>query len=179
MKKDFWYLGGISILFIAVAILFYLHLSFSTQFVYVDSSRLLNNYQGMLDARGEYQKKATSWKANIDTLTMELQNSIKTHEKEMGGMTAKERQLSEELLRNKQKQLLDYQQAIQGQAQQEDQAMTQKVVERVNAYLKKYGENHHYKIIFAANETGNIVYAQDGLDITETIIKGLNEEYGK
>ena len=133
----------------------------------------------MVDARAEYQKKANTWKANVDTLSLGLQNAIKQHEKEMAGMTAKERQLSEELLRTKQKQLMDYQQAIQNQAQQEDYAMTQKVVERMNAYLKKYGENHHYKIIFAANESGNIVYAQDGLDITETIIKGLNEEYNQ
>ena len=70
--------------------------------VYVDSNRLLNEYQGMVDARVEYQKKATSWKANIDTLQNEVTRSIMDYEKEVGKMTAKEKKLSQELIRTKQ-----------------------------------------------------------------------------
>ncbi|MFM8914577.1 MAG: OmpH family outer membrane protein, partial [Flammeovirgaceae bacterium] len=67
--------------------------------VYVDSSKLLNGYKGMQAARQEYQKKATSWKANVDTLTKELQSAIMKYEKEAGKMTAKEKSLTQELLK--------------------------------------------------------------------------------
>src|SRR5690606_10095161 len=95
--------------------------------VYVDSSRLINGYSGMLEARKSYQQKAEIWKANIDTLTNEVKQQIMTYEKESGKMTAKERQLSQELIRTKQEQLAQYQQAMNTQAHQEDQKMTGEV----------------------------------------------------
>jgi outer membrane protein len=145
--------------------------------VYVDSSKLLNNYKGMQAARAAYQQKANAWKANIDTLANEIQQQIFTYEMESPKMTAKERQLSQELIRNKQKQFSDYQQAMNTQAQQEDSKMTSDVVTQINAYLKKYGESKGYKIILAATEYGNLAYADEGLDITDEVLEGLNREY--
>lgn len=145
--------------------------------VYVDSSKLLNNYKGMQAARAVYQQKANAWKANIDTLASEVQQQIFTYEKESPKMTTKERQLSQELIRNKQKQFADYQQAMNAQAQQEDAKMTSDVVTQINAYLKKYGESKGYKVILAATEYGNLAYADEGLDITDAVLEGLNRDY--
>lgn len=145
--------------------------------VYVNSGKLLNEYQGMIDARAAYQQKAGVWKANVDTLAQEVQQAIFKYEKESPKMTGKERQLSQELIRTKQGQLAQYQQALNAQAQQEDQKMTSEVVTQVNAYLKKYGEAHGYKIILAATEYGNLAYAEEKLDITADVIVGLNQEY--
>lgn len=145
--------------------------------VYVDSNQLINNYKGMQDARKVYQQKASSWKANIDTLTQEVQQQIMKYEKESAKMTVKERQLSQELIRTKQKQLMDYQQAMNTQAQQEDSKMTAEVISQINAYIKKYGERKGYTIVMAATDYGNIAYADEGLDITAEVLEGLNKEY--
>jgi outer membrane protein len=145
--------------------------------VYVDSAKLLNNYKGMAAARAAYQTKANSWKANVDTLASEVQKLIFTYERESISMTAKERALSQELIRTKQRQFTDYQQAIQTQAQQDDSKMTSDVITQVNAYLKKYGEERGYKVILAATEYGNLAYADEALDITDEVLEGLNAAY--
>jgi outer membrane protein len=145
--------------------------------VYVDSNELINNYKGMQDARKVYQQKASSWKANIDTLAQEVQQQIMKYEKESAKMTVKERQLSQELIRTKQKQLMDYQQAMNTQAQQEDSKMTTEVISQINAYIKKYGEQKGYTIVMAATDYGNIAYADERLDITAEVLEGLNKEY--
>src|SRR5688572_20969789 len=172
------FLVGLGVLnLIAVIFLFVYLFPSANKIVYIDSAKLLNNYKGMQDARAAYQQKASAWKANVDTLTVEVQRQIMTYEKESPKMTIKERQLSQELIRTKQKQLYDYQQALNTQAQQEDAKMTADVVTQVNAYIKKYGESHGYKIILAATEYGNLAYAHEGLDITDEILYGLNKEY--
>jgi outer membrane protein len=148
-----------------------------TKLVYVDSAKLVNEYQGMQEARKAYQQKTTTWKANIDTLAKEVQSQIMSYEKESAKLSAKERKLSEELIRVKQKQLMDYQQAMNAQAKQEDEKMTGAVISQVNAYLKKYGKSKGYKIVMAATEYGNIAYADEGLDITDEVLEGLNKEY--
>ncbi|HTJ52104.1 MAG TPA: OmpH family outer membrane protein [Cyclobacteriaceae bacterium] len=175
LQKTFNWLSLLSLL----SILTFGIYSFTHQqsLVFVNSSELINGYKGMQDARKAYQQKATTWKTNIDTLANEVQSKIMDYEKESSKMTAKERQLSQELIRTKQKQLADYQQAMNTQAQQEDSKMTGEVVTQINSYLKKYGKSHGYKIVLAATEYGNIAYADEGLDITKEVLEGLNKEY--
>ena len=101
---------GISLLNLIVITLFVSYYIFKEQpIVYVDSNKLVNGFQGMVDARKVYQQKAMSWKANIDTLANEVQQQIFKYEKESSNMTVKERELSQELIRTKQKQLAEYQ----------------------------------------------------------------------
>lgn len=165
-----------AVIIIAVGFLLYKEYS-RERIVYIDSAQLVNGYLGMKEARNSYQQKSVTWKANIDTLMQEVQRSIQMHEKEMSGMTQKERELSEELIKTKQKQLRDYQRAIQEKAQQEDTQMTTLVLEEVNTFLKEYGKKNNYRIIMAATEYGNLAYADEGLDITDDVLEELNKRY--
>jgi len=149
----------------------------SKDLVFVDSSKLINNYKGMMDARKAYQQKAVVWQANVDTLVNEIQNDLKKFEKENAQMTPKERELTRQLLQNKQQQLADYQKATQQQAAQEDGQMTKQVVDEINQYIKDYGKRNKLKIILAATDYGNIAYAEEGIDITDEILEGLNKKY--
>jgi len=92
-------------------------------------------------------------------------------------MTFQERQLSLELIHTKQKQLKEYQQALNTQAKQEDSKLTAEVIAQINAFIKKYGERRGYTIVMAATDYGNIAYADEGLDITDDVLDGLNKEY--
>jgi outer membrane protein len=176
MTQKFLVSIGIVNLLAVIALSVYIFMS-DQKIVYVNSNKLLNSYKGMADARAEYEKKTSTWKANIDTLASEIQRQIFKYEEQASSMTAKERQLSQELVRTKQKQFSEYQQAVSTQAQQEDSKITGEVITQVNAYLKKYGEEKGYKIILAATEYGNLAYADDGLDITDEVLEGLNKEY--
>lgn len=175
MNRFLLVLGLLNLLGIIILGSFYI--TNRQELVYVDSGKLVNGYQGMIDARQDYQKKTIQWRANIDTLTAEVKRSIMDYEQGSSNMTAKEKQLSQELIRAKQGQLMQYQQAMKSQAQQEDSKMTSDVLTQVNAYIRKYGEAHGYTIILAATEYGNIAYAKENLDITSTILDGLNKEY--
>lgn len=168
----------LSILNLTTLVIFLIYYFTSrNELVYVESNKLLDQYQGMIDARKVYQQKALTWQANIDTLSNEVKRQIGDYEKEMSRMTRKEKQLSEELIRTKQQQLNEYQQAMNAKAQQEDAEMTQRVLSQVNGYLKRYGEEKGYKVILAATDYGNIAYAEERFNITDEVILGLNSEY--
>ncbi|HAM99263.1 MAG TPA: hypothetical protein DCQ26_11710 [Marinilabiliales bacterium] len=145
--------------------------------VYVDIGKLMQEYQGMKDARAEYEKKAAQWQANADTLVAQWQNELKAYEKEHNSLTKKERELKEELLRNKQQQINQYHEAIKLKMQDEDRALTQNVVNAINDYIKEYGKSKGYTFILGANGSGNIAYATESRDITPAIIEGLNKQY--
>lgn len=165
----------VSLSFSALIILF-IFLRPAPKIAYVDSAKLINGYQGMIDARQVYQKKVTGWQANIDTLTKEVQQRLGAYEKDSPKMSGKERDLSRELIRTKEQQLREYSEAMNAQAQQEDSKMTAEVISQMNAFIKKYGEANRYTIIFAATN-GNVVYANDAIDLTNEVLEGLNKEY--
>ena len=165
------------LLIVGLVGLYYLHFAGTEKIAYVDSAKLLANYKGMQQARQAYQQKASVWQANIDTLSQEVQAALKDFEKTQAQLSKKEQELSKELLQNKQQQLVNYQKAIQEKATQEDQKMTQSVITEVNNYLAEFGNKHGYQVILVANETGTIAYAQEGMDVTEKVLAGLNQQF--
>lgn len=143
---------------------------------YVDSGKLLSGYKAMVTARAEFEKKQSVWKSNIDTLTKEVQDAIAKYEKTAISGSGSEKQLAKEFINSKQKQLYDYQTAVQQNAQQEEQKLTQTVLTTVNSYLSRYGKKHGYQLILIA-ANGNLAYADPDLDITDKIVEALNKEY--
>jgi outer membrane protein len=174
-QRIFNVVGTVSLL--SVILIGYYLFSNQQRIVYVDSAQLINGFSGMQVARKEYQRKATAWKTNIDSLGQELQRIVSRYEKDRAHFSKNETRLSEELIQTKRKQLVEYQRAITTQAQSEEGKVTQDVIAQINAYLKKYGQQHRYKIILAATDYGNVAYAEDGLDITKEVLEGLNKEY--
>ena len=147
--------------------------------VYVDITKLLQEYKGMKDAREVFEQKMIGWKSRQDTLLTEWQNELKAYEKERISLNSKERMLREELLQNKQDKIANYQEAIKLQKEQEEHKLTMSVINRINEYLTEFGKQKGYTFILGATGTGNIVYADESRDITDIILKGLQEEYEK
>ena len=148
-----------------------------TNLVYVDVNKLLESYKRTEIVRSEFEKKAKTLQSNVDSLILGWQEDLKTYEKERSKMTKKEISLKQELLNNKQQQISSYQQAIQKQIQEEDKKATQTVINDINDYVKEYGKKKGYEIIFGASGSGNIMYADEGTDLTEKILEGLNNEF--
>jgi outer membrane protein len=148
----------------------------NTKIVYVDSNKLMNGYKGMIEARKEYERKHSTWQANVDSLARDVQDAIKKYSKDLALGTEKEKQLSKELIQRRQKELYDYQNAIKQNAQQEEDRLNQGVYNTVNAFLLRYGKRHGYKMILIASN-GNIGYADPSMEITDQIVEDLNKEY--
>lgn len=106
-----------------------------------------------------------------------MEASVTEYASAKSKLTARERALTEELIKSKQDQFLNYQEVISGNLQKADQELSAKVLAQVNDYIKRYGESKGLTIIFAATQQGNIAYANKELDLTEVLLKGLNEEF--
>lgn len=153
--------------------------SSENEIVYVDAQKLVNDYKGMQDARKEFESKTLVWRANLDTLRLEAESTIKEYELTREKLSAKEQNLMEELIQSRQEQFLNYQQIVNEKIQKEDQELTGKVLTTVNQFMKDYGRLKGYRIIMAATQYGNIIYAEEHTDITDDVLEGLNMAYSK
>lgn len=143
---------------------------------YVDSNKLLKEYVEMKDARKELEEKTKVWKSNVDTLTVQVEKQIEQYEKTSSRMSSKEQALSRELINTRQRELMQYQQAIQSQAGEEEQKIMGKVLNNVNTYLAEYGKKKGCSyLLLAAN--GNMAYGEESLNLTDEVLKELNNTY--
>ena len=165
---------------IGLASLFYLHLAHPPlRVAYVNSNRLLDDYQGMVEARRTYTQQRQEWQNNLDTLRQETSRGIAAYQQQRARLTPAQRQARETELRGKQQQLLEYQRTVGEQNGVLQQQMTQPIVDSTNAFVRRYGKDNNYDLVLLTADGDNVAYAKDGLDITVPVLKELNAEYQK
>lgn len=144
---------------------------------YVDTGQLMEQYHEMQEARKTFELKSAEWQAKADTLQQELELAIHDYERNRTSLTSAEADAMLRELETKRLQFVQYQQSVSQQAKEEDDKLTAEVFEKVNLYMREYGKQHHYKIIFGTTSGGNIIYADDAIDITQDVLNGLNESH--
>lgn len=149
----------------------------SHEIAYVEINKVLDGYERTKIERLALSDKTKGLKSNVDSLLTNWQNELKAFEKERLGLSKNELELKQKVLEQKQQQISNYQNAIQLQIQEEDKKTTQTVINDINDYIQQYGKDHGYKMIFGANGNGNIMYAEDGIDLTEKVIQGINKKF--
>jgi outer membrane protein len=177
-KHTGWLIGALAVTnILLIAAGAWLYTESRSKIGFVQTAYLLSNYQGFVDASVSYQQKSAIWQSNVDTLRREVETMKSDFETQRPTLTAREKALTEELIRTREQQLTQYRQGVQQQAAREDQEITGRVVQEINAFLREYGEKNAYKIIFGATEVGNIVYAEEAIDLTEEVLEALNRRY--
>jgi outer membrane protein len=133
----------------------------------------------MIEAKKNFDLKTSVWKTNLDSLRTETAQKIEEYEKQAPKLSTKERLLFEQLIQSKQEQLMNYQKVVEENIAREDQQFSEGVMNRINSYIKNFGDKRKYKVILGTSEYGNILYGKEDENITEEILKGLNEEFDK
>ncbi len=171
------YFGILSLVILAsLALGIYNYLN-PTKIAYVRSQELVYGYKGTQEAKAKFDIKKESLQANIDTLQRAFKKSIDQYNIEYRKLTADEKKQRESLLNQKEQQLLQYKQAVEKKAKEEDDKMMQAVLNQVNSYVEEYGKKHHYDIIFGTTLSGSVLYGKDKLDITDQLLEALNNHY--
>lgn len=146
---------------------------------YVDTTRLIQEYTEMQEVEAEFTTKSDRVKGELDSLARSFQQEVQEYQQNMGTMSTAERQETEERLMRKQQSIQQQQQQMGNQLRQESDVVIDSIVEKVKGYVREYGKENDYTYIFGSNESANIMYAEEGLDITEEVLEKLNKSYRK
>lgn len=146
--------------------------------VYVNSDSLLNNYQYFKDLKTKLDAKSKTAQADMQSKSQAFQREVTQYQQQQNTMAADQRASTEQRLARKQQELQAYQQNA-GQALQNDQADEQeKLYNKVADYLKVYAKDKGFKLVLTYSKgNSTILFADESLDVTSEVIKGLNEAY--
>lgn len=148
-----------------------------TKVGFVRSADLFQGYVGMKEAKARYDEKVTVWQSNYDTLLKDYQASVNNFNLTYNKLNAKEKEERKQLLKSQISNLEQYKATLQEKIEKEDNALTDGVYNQVNTYIKEYGEKNGYTVILGTMTGGNILFAKDYIDVTDEVMKGLNEKF--
>lgn len=141
---------------------------------YVDTTRLIKEYSEMKEVESQFTSRSEVIKQELDSVAKGFQQEVMEYQENMATMSQAERQAKEQELMQKQQMLQQQQQMRSGQLRQESDAVVDSLITKVKDFVKEYGKKNDYKYIFGSNESANIMYAEEGLDITDEVLKELN-----
>ena len=144
---------------------------------FVRSQELVYGYLGMQEGHNKYTEKLQQWQANKQTLEGDYQEALTKFKEESLKLSEDEKAQRASHLRKLQENLEKYTISMSNLAGQEDENMTQAVLNQINSFLEEYGKRHGYDIIMGTTLSGNILYADKALDITERVLEALNKAY--
>lgn len=144
---------------------------------YVRSADLIYEYAGMKEAQKSYEEKAKQWQNSIDTLQYDFQKAVNTYNEEMGKLSEKERQRREGFLSQQRQNLSVYSQNLNEKAKEEERKMTDGVLNQINSFVEEYAKKKGYELVLGTTASGNVLYGEKHIDITDEILKELNNNY--
>lgn len=166
-----------------IAFLFILSLGlFSCQqekTAYVNNQEIMEGFETLKQTEEELSLEEEGLKAKIDSMVAEsgYQDLVQEYQSNQGKMPkAKEEELYNQIMQIQQR-LSQQQQMSNQQFQQQKKTQMDSLVNTVKDFIKEYGKENGYTYIYGANESGNILYGKEDLDITDEVTKALNDKY--
>ena len=186
------------LLLIAVIVLYILHFSGNgkstsnqggtatvnadAKIVYINMDTLLNNYTQSRELNEAFLKKLEANRTelnikvkNFDREAAEFRNKVENN----GFMTRERAEKAQMDLMIKQQNLQKLQQEMTENAQREQMEINRKLYDAITNFLTEYNKAKGFQLILSTTLGGNVLFAQEGFDITNEVVSQLNEQYAK
>ncbi len=131
------------------------------------------------DLRAELQEKLKTSEAQIASKERRFKKRVQDFQNKVskGLVTRAEAAQLEQNLGVEQQQLMQLQNQLQMQLAEEDQVASRKVLNSIMEYLESLQSESQFEYVLGTSFGGNVLYANDQLNITEKVIEGLNTNY--
>jgi outer membrane protein len=146
--------------------------------VYINSDSLVNNYEYYKVMRTQLQDLSQKAQAELTTKGEAFQKEVAAYQKNVNNLNATQRSTTEKRLAKKQQDLQLLNQNTGKQLQEEEASQTEKLYNRIAAFLKVYAKQKGYKFVLTYSKANPaMLYGDESLDVTKEVLAGLNEEY--
>ena len=144
---------------------------------YVDTSKLLEEYTEAKEIEAKYKAKSVEMGKELENEIARFKSEAASFQKnaQANGQAWAQQKGAE--LQKREQQLSYAQQAMLQQLQQESGVEMDTLVKSIKSFIKDYGKEKGYSYIYGTGEAVSILYAEDKYDITNEMIKLLNDKY--
>ncbi|GAB4184275.1 MAG: hypothetical protein OHK0057_28540 [Thermoflexibacter sp.] len=184
------------VLLFAVAVLYYLHFSSSSptsssstgnssvpaagqQVVYINTDSLVLNYDYVSDLQKDLEERRNNAEKQLVLKQRQFQQEAESFQKRFsaGLMTENEAKNTQSSLLQKEQTLRIEEQNLAAGLMETERKLNAQWLDSVITYLRDYNKDKNYQFILGYQKGGTILLSNDKLDITNDVLKGLNDRY--
>ena len=149
--------------------------------VYIDLDRILMDYDMANDLRAVVETKVQNIQAEVTRRGKKLENDVKSFQEKIdkGLMTRSVAEAQGQKLQQQELEFNNYAAQKQQEIQEEQVVMMNQLGDAIQTFLEKYNAEKQYAMIITNSGGAPVITADAGLDITEDVLAGLNDEYIK
>jgi outer membrane protein len=182
-----------SVLFLAIAVLFYLNFSGNKKgdrnasknsvpaqgiaFVNIDS--VIYKFDMFFDRRADLMAKQKNAEAELNSKGSLYQKNANDYQDKVnkGLITRADATEREKALYQQQQELVTLRDKLQSNLMEEEQVMNRQIVEYITSFLEANKADYNYQYILGKSFGSVVLYGDAGLDITQTVLDALNKKY--
>jgi len=179
-----------TVLLVAVGVLYYLHFSAGSKstgsanvpvgdltIAYINSDTVLKYYDFLKDNKVVLEAKTKKMDTDYRNRAQGLQSEITAYQRNVSNLTIGQARALEEDLAKKQQNLQMYQQSLSQELMNDESKLNKELYDRITTFLKKYGKDNGLQVVLKYDPSSDVLYGVETLDITDVVVKGLNEDY--
>jgi outer membrane protein len=151
--------------------------SASLKTAYIDTAEILEKYEKFKAEDEKFKVKSEEMgrplEAKVKAFQMEAQ-SFQQNAQVKGPQWAQQKGAE---LSQREQQLGVEQNALLQQLQEEGSVLRDSIIKEVKVFIKEYGKKKGYDYIYGTGDAATILYSKDAFNITEEVLKELNDKY--
>lgn len=155
------------------------NIDYNGQIVYVQIDSLMRGYGMAIDLQAAFATKSEKAQNELTSKGRSLEREMRDYQEkaQKGLITRFQAQDIETGLQKKQQSVLEYRDRMMQELGEEEAVMMNKISDAIMQYVKKYNAEKKYSMIISTQGANTVLIADPSLNITDDLLKGLNEEY--
>ena len=144
---------------------------------YVDIDSLEANYEYLKTKKEEFKSRQQQAESELERSAQQMQNEANEIQTKMqaGTLTKPEYEAAQKRFEQMQQSLATRKQALTDQLMKEQDDFNKDLKNKLDSFLAEFNKDKHYDYILSYGNGGSILYSNKGLDITNDLIKGMND----
>lgn len=147
---------------------------------FVNRSEVINEYQEKIDIEDKFKLQEEKFNKRSDSIGKEFQMAYQKFQMEASKMSEAKQQEQGQAFNQRGQMLQQQLQMEQQQLQQSYTVEMDSVMSHMKDFVQDYGKKNGYSFIFGTSDvTTTVMYGEDVSDISDAVLKGLNDAYKK
>jgi len=144
---------------------------------YVDSVKIMDEYQEKIDVDARFQAKAETMTKKRDSISQAFQMELQQFQTKAQSMSQQNAQEQYSQLQQRGQRVGQQLQQEEQQLQQISQAEMDTLVKKVKKEIRAYGKANGYTYILGGGDGGSVIYGDEAKEVTDAVLKILNDKY--
>lgn len=144
-------------------------------FVHTDS--VINKYDFFKKKSEEITEKGKKLDSDLQARAKGFEQEVAMFQQTGGNLTQNQIRAKQDELMQKEQNLISYRNNLMQELSADESKLLNEVYEQVQEFMKEYANENGIDLILSHTRGGAIWYGTDAIDVTESVIEGLNKKY--